>query len=343
MLHKPGPDLLDLGEGIVGRRRAAGPLRVGRDGTGGDGASAKDARSRSWTTSQLTPGAQSASGDAVAHDLVRSSSLRSMPERKGRCRVSAPLGQDIPRQRRGYSTDVPDQATSSSTRPQACAVAASMGRPEKASHAVRRRPMRRGRLTVPPAPGTRPRPISGSAICVSGAATHGVGEGGELDARTHARAMQVGHRRRPQPGEHAPDAALQADDVRRGRVRPGAELVEVAAGAEGVALAPQLDPVDIGVGGGKRQRFGELVAHQRVERVAASGTRQGDGEDPAVAVHPDPWPVVPSRCRGAMRRPPGRELGSGLQDGVRRRLGDETLADGQAVLCRGAAGPAWWR
>ena len=40
-------------------------------------------------------------------------------------------------------------------------------RPEKASQAVRKRPMRRGRLTVPPAPGTRPRPISGSAICVS--------------------------------------------------------------------------------------------------------------------------------------------------------------------------------
>ena len=46
-----------------------------------------------------------------------------------------------------------------------------MVHPENASQAVCRRPMRRGRLTVPPAPGTRPRPISGSAISVSSAAT----------------------------------------------------------------------------------------------------------------------------------------------------------------------------
>jgi formyl-CoA transferase len=64
-----------------------------------------------------------------------------------------------------------DQGSRSSTSPQALAVAASIVLPENASHAVRRRPTRRVRLTVPPAPGTRPRPISGRAIRVSAAAT----------------------------------------------------------------------------------------------------------------------------------------------------------------------------
>jgi hypothetical protein len=38
------------------------------------------------------------------------------------------------------------------------------------SHAARQRPIRRGTLTEPPAPGTRPMPTSGSAKKASGAA-----------------------------------------------------------------------------------------------------------------------------------------------------------------------------
>ena len=52
----------------------------------------------------------------------------------------------------------------------------------------------------------------------------------------------------------------------RGRIRPGAELVEVAAGAEGSALAAQLDPCDLGIGSSKRERFDERVTH-RVRRA----------------------------------------------------------------------------
>jgi hypothetical protein len=54
-------------------------------------------------------------------------------------------------------------AATRSTSPHASAVGASMRAPLSASHAVRWRPMRAGRLTVPPAPGTSPIPISGSA------------------------------------------------------------------------------------------------------------------------------------------------------------------------------------
>ncbi len=39
------------------------------------------------------------------------------------------------------------------------------------SHAARQRPIRRGTLTDPPAPGTRPMPTSGSPKNASGAAT----------------------------------------------------------------------------------------------------------------------------------------------------------------------------
>lgn len=68
-----------------------------------------------------------------------------------------------------------EQATTypmiSSTSPHAWAVDTSMCSPVSARRAVRWRPMRRGRLTVPPAPGIKPRATSGSANIVSGAAT----------------------------------------------------------------------------------------------------------------------------------------------------------------------------
>lgn len=47
--------------------------------------------------------------------------------------------------------------------PQAKAIRASSRFPVTASHSVRCRPIRRGMLTVPPAPGMRPSSISGSA------------------------------------------------------------------------------------------------------------------------------------------------------------------------------------
>ena len=55
--------------------------------------------------------------------------------------------------------------------PPARAVGASMGSPVRARSAVRWRPMRRGRLTVPPAPGIRPRDTSGRPKVASALAT----------------------------------------------------------------------------------------------------------------------------------------------------------------------------
>ena len=59
----------------------------------------------------------------------------------------------------------------SSTSPQRSAVGAGSRSPVSISHAARQRPIRRGTLTEPPAPGTRPIRTSGSAKKASGAAT----------------------------------------------------------------------------------------------------------------------------------------------------------------------------
>ena len=55
-----------------------------------------------------------------------------------------------------------------SIKPHFLAVGGSRWRLVRASQAVRWRPMRRGRLTVPPAPGSRPRRTSGSQKNASG-------------------------------------------------------------------------------------------------------------------------------------------------------------------------------
>lgn len=59
----------------------------------------------------------------------------------------------------------------SSTRPQPSACAALNVSPDRARYAVRSRPIRTGRLAVPPAPGISPIPTSGNRITVSGAAS----------------------------------------------------------------------------------------------------------------------------------------------------------------------------
>ena len=74
--------------------------------------------------------------------------------------------------------------------------------------------MRRGMLTVPPAPGTRPSPISGSEITLSGCGDDPPGERRQLDAGAHARAVEVDFDT-VADGRHQPRrAAREADEVR---------------------------------------------------------------------------------------------------------------------------------
>src|SRR5581483_3097405 len=74
-----------------------------------------------------------------------------------------------------------------STSPHSNAVSALIASPLTASHPARSRPIRRGRLTVPPAPGTRPMATSGRRNVVSGRAmTRPANAGNSVPAPTHA-------------------------------------------------------------------------------------------------------------------------------------------------------------
>src|SRR5262249_29512544 len=75
----------------------------------------------------------------------------------------------------------------SSTSPQATAVAASTSAPESAIQQARRRPMRRGIEAVPPAPGISPIDTSGSRNTASAlATTRAAAAGTSIPAPTHA-------------------------------------------------------------------------------------------------------------------------------------------------------------
>ena len=147
--------------------------------------------------------------------------------------------------------------------PSASAVAASITDPLRARAAVRWRPMRRGMLTVPPAPGTRPRASSGRAMRVSGAAVDVAGERRHLDPRPHARPVQVDVQAVGEEVGEAGRAAGEAGDVGRRRVGERPELTEVAAAAERRAVAGQPHRRDGVVDGGQRERLGQPVAQRR--------------------------------------------------------------------------------
>ena len=128
-----------------------------------------------------------------------------------------------------------------------------------------------------------------------------------------------------------PTLRSQPNEVRRRRVRPAAELVEITAGAERSAFPPQLNLRDIGRCGRQRERFDEPIPHRRIEGVEPIGPGQRDRQDITVARHPDPGPAVLLDASG-MSATPGGELRPGLENGVRGRLGHEALAHRQAVL-----------
>ena len=216
-----------------------------------------------------------------------------------------------------------------------------MVQPENASQAVRRRPMRRGRLTVPPAPGTSPRPISGRAICVSVRRHHGVGEGGELDAGPHAGAVQVGRRRlAASVRQRAPDAALAGG---RGAPSPGRAWCRTRRGRRRHRRPGPRRAARPGDPGSAAAKVSASTSASRIRASSAlSRSGSGQGEDQR---RPSRFTRTraPSSSLGAdrMRGPPCRELGPRLQDRVGRGLGHQPVVDGRAAAAPGAGGPAW--
>ena len=132
---------------------------------------------------------------------------------------------------------LPPRQTTSSTRPHASAVAPSMTTPLRPSAAARWRPMRRGMLTVPPAPGTRPMPQLGQGDARVGGRGDVGGERRDLDAGAHARPVQVDVDAVGQQVGEAGRAAGQPRDVGRRRIGERTELAEVAAAAERRSVA----------------------------------------------------------------------------------------------------------
>ena len=121
------------------------------------------------------------------------------------------------------------------------------------------------------------------------------------------------------------DAALEADEVGGGGVGEGAELVEVAAGAEGRPLASDGDEEPL-VGLRDRQGLEQPVAHLHAEGVAHVRPSQLDVELVAVALDGDRWsrwsgPIVHRRGLA-----PLGELRAGLQRRVDGRFRDQARA-----------------
>ena len=155
--------------------------------------------------------------------------------------------------------------------------------------------MRRGMLTVPPAPGTRPMASSGRAMRVLGRGDDVAGERRHLDPGAHARPVEV----HVQPvGESVGEprrAAGEAGHVRRRRIGERAELAEITAAAERRAVAGQPHGGDRVVDDGERQRLGQPVAQRHRDGVVAARPVEHDAQ---LAAHP-----IGEHRRLVVRRP----------------------------------------
>ncbi|KAG1059203.1 hypothetical protein G6F40_018177 [Rhizopus arrhizus] len=72
--------------------------------------------------------------------------------------------------------------------------------------------------------------------------------------------------------------------MHRPRIAGRAQMVQVAAGAEGGAVARQEDRADAGLALGQCDRRAELFAHVHGHRVPAFGVRQADYEYGSVSL-----------------------------------------------------------
>ena len=131
--------------------------------------------------------------------------------------------------------------------------------------------MRRVMLTVPPAPGIRPRLSSGSPNTASGLRLHPSAVGGHLQPAAQHLAVHLGAAVAAEAGgqlvEHQRRAVPGAGQMRAGRVGECAELGEVTAAAEGRAVAGQHHLVDGRVETGDLERLEQGGARIGGERV----------------------------------------------------------------------------
>ncbi len=182
-----------------------------------------------------------------------------------------------------------------------------------------------------PRAGDEPQPHLGKGDPRPGVRLDAPGEGGQLDARAGRVAVQVGHRAVADGGERACRVPQQPYEVGRWWVGPCAELVEIAAAAEGRTGTPEVHNGDLRVERGDPERFVEPVAHRGVERVAHPGSVEGDLELVTVALDEYGRPFVARPVDTGPSCPPAGELGTGLEQPVGRRLGDQAVCDRASV------------
>ncbi len=154
-------------------------------------------------------------------------------------------------------------------------------------------------------------------------------EGRELDARADAGAVDLAADAAREPGDQEGRAARRAHRVRRRRIGERAELVEIAAAAERLALAAQHDLLDRGIRERDDQALGQRIAQGAGEGVVAGRAIEPDLEARAVALEQAGGARIPRRPAGlaGARGEPVPELAAGLQRRVDEGLGDEALLD----------------
>ena len=196
---------------------------------------------------------------------------------------------------------------------------------------MRWRPIRRGRLTVPPAPGIRPQRELWERSPHVGCADDAVRERRELDPRTETGAVEVDDDTVGEVGKHPPDAGREPDQVGGGRIGERPELVEITAAAVVGTVPTEVHRRDLGVGDGDRQRVEESVTERRIERVANSRAVEHDLQ--LVADAHDPHDLSRGLVAPA-RRPrfaPPCELRTGLQRRVAGGLDQQPLLERTAL------------
>ena len=179
-------------------------------------------------------------------------------------------------------------------------------------------------LAVPPAPGMRPRPISGSAAVKSVRAQDPVGKGRELHPRAGARPVHPGHEAGTQGGDRPPDTRGQSHHVGGGRVAEGAELVEIAAAAEARPLSAEHDLGQGMVG------CGQCQAHRGARRGGTGssalrtwGRLRTRSRRSPVRITLTAGPRLRVGVPGGTAGPPRPELRPRLQHGIGGGLGHQ--------------------
>ena len=152
------------------------------------------------------------------------------------------------------------------------------------------------------------------------------GEGRDLDAGTHAGAMEEGRATRAEQADEPARATGQAADVRRRRVRERPELGEVTTAGERRPGTAQLDRDGL-VDDRHRQGVGQRGAQRFVDGVVAARAVERDDEAVAVALGADGLFVTDRRLWRWSRLQPCGELRARLEHRVHGGLGGEAELD----------------